>query len=176
MNLSSAPEKSGAEPCLRCSSVAVLTRPSIVFTWQNLRILAQKGQALWGILGLEFEKSNFQGKSLQRDNETRQKPCCLEKQLWEWESFPQTKQAPWGTSTACNETCCKDPRAGHWANVRARSRTTVSVSCLLRGQFAMISPSFRRCAVLSLQVSLGFALEFWQRQYKAHWHIPSPRE
>lgn len=62
MYLSSSPEKNGAEPCLRCSSAAVLTRPSIVFTWQNLRILAQKGQALWGTLRLEFEKSNFQAK------------------------------------------------------------------------------------------------------------------
>lgn len=62
MYLSGSPEESGAEPCLRCSSMIVLTCPSIVFTWQELWLLAHKGQALWGMLRLEFGKSNFQGK------------------------------------------------------------------------------------------------------------------
>lgn len=46
----------------------------------------------------------------------------------------------------------------------------LSVSCLLRGQYAMVSgegwPSFGCCAILNLQMNLGFALEFWQRQYR----------
>lgn len=169
MYLSGSPEESRAEPCLRCSSVAVLTCPSIVFTWQKLRIWTHEGQALWGMLRLEFGKSNFQEKSLQLDNETRQKCCCLEKQLQEWEPFPQTQWAPWGTSAPCDEARCKDPSAGHRANGGNRSRRAVSLwssdqACLPCSEGNMPwfqkGPSFRLCTVLNVQTSLGFALGF----------------
>lgn len=79
MYWSSSPEESGAEPCLRCSSITVLTRLSFVFSWQELRMLAHEVWAFWGVLRLEFRKSNFQGKSLQHANETKQqKSCCPE--------------------------------------------------------------------------------------------------
>lgn len=184
MYLSGSPEESRAEPCLRCSSVAVLTCPSIVFTWQKLRIWAHEGQTLWGMLRLEFGKSNFQEKSLQHDNETREKCCCLEKWLQEWEPFPQTQWAPWGTPAPCDEARCKDPSAGHRANGGNRSRRAVSVwssdqACLPCSEGNMPwfqkGPPFRLCTVLNVQTSLGFALGFLQMQYRHTSIFPHPK-
>ena len=127
MYLSSSPEESGAEPCLRCSSMTVFTCLSIVFTCQELRILACEGQVLWGMLRLEFVKSNFQGKKSGTSHWNQTEILLPWKLTLGVRTFPTNPTNSLGHACTMQWSTLQDPSAGHRANGRARSSRVVLV-------------------------------------------------